>query len=131
MYFFHPNLRTLNMYALASFKFGFRWSNISKNDKNILCKRQNHVLVEFFQTKREKGKEDHGHSQQIKLNNFTFSLWDKRKEVLYPISIAMEAVWAQKVHLEGATPPSILAMSLHSQNIFQSSQKPLHHVTMH
>ena len=48
--FFHPNLRTLNMYALASFQFGFRRSNISKNDKNILCIRQNHVLVEFFQT---------------------------------------------------------------------------------
>ena len=48
--FFHPNLRTLNMYALASFGFGFRRSNISKNDKNILCTRQNHVLVEFLQT---------------------------------------------------------------------------------
>ena len=50
LYFFHPNLRTLNMYALASFKFGFTRSNISKNVKNILCIRQNHVLVEFFQT---------------------------------------------------------------------------------
>ena len=39
---------------------------------------------------RDEGKEDHGLSQQIKLNNFTVSLWDKRKEVLYPISIAME-----------------------------------------
>ena len=47
--FFHPNLRTLNMYALASFQFGFRRSNISKKYKNILCIRQNHVLVEFFQ----------------------------------------------------------------------------------
>ena len=32
------------------------------------------------------GKEDQGHSQQIKLNNFNISLWDKRKEILYPIS---------------------------------------------
>ena len=39
------------MYALASFKFGFRRSNISKTDKNILCIHQNHMLVEFFQTK--------------------------------------------------------------------------------
>ena len=28
-----------------------------------------------------KEKEHHGHSQQIKLNNFTVSLWDKRKEI--------------------------------------------------
>ena len=48
--FFHPNLRTLKMYALASSRFGFRRSNISKSDKNILCIRQNHVLVEFLQT---------------------------------------------------------------------------------
>ena len=40
---------------------------------------------------KDKGKEDHSHSQQIKLNNFTVSLWDIRKEVLYPISIAFEA----------------------------------------
>ena len=38
------------------------------------------------------GKEDPGHSQQIKVNSFTVSLLDKRREVLYPISIAMEAV---------------------------------------
>ena len=38
------------------------------------------------------GKEDHGHSQQIKLNNFNISLWDKRKEILYPISIATKAL---------------------------------------
>ena len=36
----------------------------------------------------DEGKEDHDHSQQIKLNNFTVSLWDKRKEILYPISTA-------------------------------------------
>ena len=48
--FFHPNLRTLIMYALASFRFGFRRSNISKNDENILCICQNHILVEFLQT---------------------------------------------------------------------------------
>ena len=30
---------------------------------------------------RDKGKEDHTHSHQIKWNNFTFSHWDKRKEV--------------------------------------------------
>ena len=45
--FFHPNLRTLNMHALASFGFGFRRSNISNNGKISLCIRQNHVLVEF------------------------------------------------------------------------------------
>ena len=45
-----------------------------------------------FEFKRWKKKEDHGHSQQIKLYNFTVSLWDKRKEVLYLISFAMEAV---------------------------------------
>ena len=39
---------------------------------------------------RDKGKEDHSHSQQIKLKNFTVSLWDTRKEVLHPISIAVE-----------------------------------------
>ena len=39
----------------------------------------------------DEGKEDHGHSQQIKLNNFDISLWDKRKEILYPISIATKA----------------------------------------
>ena len=37
------------------------------------------------------GKEDHGHSQQIKLNNSNIILWDKRKEILYPISIATKA----------------------------------------
>ena len=40
---------------------------------------------------KDEGKEDHGHSQQIKLGNFTVNLWYKRKKVLYPISIAMEA----------------------------------------
>ena len=39
----------------------------------------------------DEGKKDHGHSQQIKLNNFAVSLWDKRKEILYPISTATEA----------------------------------------
>ena len=39
---------------------------------------------------RDRGKEDHGHSQQIKLNNFNISLCDKRKEFLYPISIERE-----------------------------------------
>ena len=39
------------MYALASFGFGFRRSKTSRNDKTILCIRQNHVLVEFFLTK--------------------------------------------------------------------------------
>ena len=45
---FCPNLRTLNMYTLASFGFGFRRLNVSKNNKDILCIRQNHVLVEFL-----------------------------------------------------------------------------------
>ena len=31
---------------------------------------------------RDEGKEDHSHSQQIKLNNFNVSLWDKRKEIV-------------------------------------------------
>ena len=39
----------------------------------------------------DEGKEDHGHSQQIKLNTFNISLWDKRKEILYPISITTKA----------------------------------------
>ena len=30
---------------------------------------------------RDEGKRDDGHSQQIKLNNSTVSLWDKRKDV--------------------------------------------------
>ena len=45
------NLRMLNIYALASFGFGFRRSKVSRNDKKILCICPNHVLVEFFQTK--------------------------------------------------------------------------------
>ena len=45
---------------------------------------------------RNEGKEGHCHSQQIKQNNFTVSLWDKRKEVLYPISSAKRL---GKVHL--------------------------------
>ena len=47
---FYQNLRTLNMYALASSGFRFRRSKITRNDKKILCIRQNYVLVEFFQT---------------------------------------------------------------------------------
>ena len=43
--FSHPNLRTFNMYALASFGFGFSRSKIPRNDKKILCIRQNHVLI--------------------------------------------------------------------------------------
>ena len=39
---------------------------------------------------RNKGKEEHRHSQQIKLNNFTVSFLDMRKEVLHPISIAIK-----------------------------------------
>ena len=31
-------------------------------------------------------KKDHGHSQQIKLNNFNVSLSDKRKYFVYPVS---------------------------------------------
>ena len=38
---------------------------------------------------RDKRKEDYSHSQQLIWNNFTVSLWDMRKEVLYPISIAI------------------------------------------
>ena len=30
---------------------------------------------------RDKGKEDHSHFQPIKLNNFTVSHWDTRKEL--------------------------------------------------
>ena len=40
---------------------------------------------------RNKGKEDHSYSQQIKLNTLTVSFLDMRKEILYPISIAIEA----------------------------------------
>ena len=53
---------------------------------------------------RNKGKEDHSHSQQIKLNNFTISLLDMRKEVLYPISIAIEADLAYYKKLTDLTP---------------------------
>ena len=36
----------------------------------------------------------------IKLNNFTVSLWDKRKEILYPTSTATEAVeWVHGLFL--------------------------------
>ena len=48
-----------------------------------------HGLI-FFETVRgplkirDEGKEDHGHSQQIKLNDFNVSLWDKRKKILNP-----------------------------------------------
>ena len=38
------------MYTFASLGFGFRMSNVSKNNKDILCIRQNHVLVEFLRT---------------------------------------------------------------------------------
>ena len=48
--FFCPSRRTLNMYTLTSFGFGFRRSNRSKNNKDILCIHQNHVLVEFLRT---------------------------------------------------------------------------------
>ena len=37
-------------------------------------------------------KEKKTHSQQVKLNNFNINLWDKRKDIFYPISIATEAV---------------------------------------
>ena len=46
---------------------------------------------------RDKEKEDHSHFQQIKLNKFTVSLWHTRKEVLYPITIAIKA--NDSVHL--------------------------------
>ena len=52
IHFFYPNHRTLNMYALASFGFGFRQSKITRNDTKILCIRLNHVLVEFLQTRK-------------------------------------------------------------------------------
>ena len=41
---------------------------------------------------KDEGKEDQGNSQKIKLNNFTVTLWDKRKEILNPISTATEAL---------------------------------------
>ena len=48
---FYPNLITHNMYALASFGFEFRRSEISRNDrKNSLHLLQNNVLVEFHET---------------------------------------------------------------------------------
>ncbi len=37
---------------------------------------------------KQKVKEEKDHSQEIKLNNFTFSLWVKRRENFNPISIA-------------------------------------------
>ena len=40
--------------------------------------------------KWDEGKEDHGHSQQIKLNNFTVSLGTRERKS-YPISTATEA----------------------------------------
>ena len=65
-----PGYKSLRMLA--------KWS--------MKIKREN--KLEFLEMKK---KEDHGHSQQIKLYNFTVSLFDKRK-VLYLISIAIEAV---------------------------------------
>ena len=44
--------------------------------------------------KWDEGKEDHGHSQKIKFKKFNISLWDKRKEILYLISIATKAFFA-------------------------------------
>ena len=41
----------------------------------------------------EEKEEDNGYSQQIKLNNFTVSLWDKRKGIFHPISTATEVTW--------------------------------------
>ena len=35
--------------------------------------------------KCDEGKVDHGHFQQIKLNNFNVSLWDERIEILYHV----------------------------------------------
>ena len=51
LHFFTPiSERSTCTHLTSSFGFGFRRSNISNNDKNILCIRQNHVLVEFLQT---------------------------------------------------------------------------------
>ena len=61
-----------------------------------LYKHAGQLVYENVKTERDlkigdEGKEDHDHSQQIKLNNFVVSLWNKRKEILYPISTATEA----------------------------------------
>ena len=63
---------------------------------HLLSKQAGQVIYENM--KREKqirqikdeGRDDHGHSQQIKLNNFTVSLWDKRNEIPHLISTATE-----------------------------------------
>ena len=66
-----------------------------------LYKHAGQLVYENVKTKtdlkrRDKGKEDHRHSQQIKLSNFNVSLCDKRKEILYPISTANEdCIWNQ------------------------------------
>ena len=76
---------------------------ISRPDSNKMFKPgykslQKHTGQVVFESKREKqievkrlGKEDHSQSKQIKSNSFTVSLWNKRKEVLYPISFEMKA----------------------------------------
>ena len=51
----------------------------------------------------DEGKEDHGRSQQIKLNNFAVSLWDKRREVLYPISILIYYILSESFKVQGVS----------------------------
>ena len=52
---FSPKSQNAQHVRTCIIRFGFRSSNISKNDKNILCICQNHVLVEFFQTNNTSG----------------------------------------------------------------------------
>ena len=75
---------------------GTRPEQMLKPGYDSLYKHAGQLVYENVKTERDlkirdEGKEDHDHSQQIKLNNFAVSLWNKRKEILYPISTATEA----------------------------------------
>ena len=68
--------------------------NPSQEDSKIIKKHAGLVVYGNIQRKRIKlkikneGKEDHSHSQQTKLNNFTDILWGNRHDVRNPISTA-------------------------------------------
>ena len=52
---------------------------------------------------RHEGKENHNHSKEIKLINFTVSLWDKKADIPNPISTVTEASCQQVQRLRYQT----------------------------